>query len=338
MPLIFYRSPPDIAKFFVAAGNEFNALAVGITFMECYTEIKQMEANWKKKRQAENRDKKEKLKELQDCEAKEARAVADEVDPVVDDDVDIGAGPRKKARTQSGYEKAYFAWLQQNYPDRFQTWTDYDNAKVVVKLLTNKEHAVWDSYRRWVDTHCEYTTRTLNNSNVYAINKAITMYFQPWLPELAHVIVKIMRFALPNDAGVPWLLKERKDCYKVKALLCMMSESAQFKLNARPKMLPSPSSKFKGSTKNKGASTGPSMMKVLETQAAHVEEAKRAQGLLTVEKATLVHDIGNALGCMSEAIPSPDTEFMEGIEMWWYEYGLTGEVAINSDGTMGKKI
>eukprot|EP00969_Alexandrium_andersonii_P215701 9527483-Alexandrium_andersonii.AAC.1 len=93
------------------------------------------------------------------------------------------------------------------------------------------------NFTRYMNEHCVYSDSNLRNHiALYLFDGIFNILAKINVEELAQYVV---RFAVPTNDGVPWLLKDRKSLEKVRALAVEMAESKVFRVNreAREKVL-----------------------------------------------------------------------------------------------------
>ena len=94
-------------------------------------------------------------------------------------------------------------------------------------------------YTGMMDSHCDYFEGSINKGDIFAINEQITKIIGAY-PEFEQALWKILLFAAPletDDTGkrmCPWLLKERKDVWKLQGLLTRMTDSKLHKCVSSP--------------------------------------------------------------------------------------------------------
>eukprot|EP00969_Alexandrium_andersonii_P363400 15461859-Alexandrium_andersonii.AAC.1 len=145
-----------------------------------------------------------------------------------------------------------------------------------------------------------------------------------------------MRFAVPNNTDVPWLLKERRDTARLDGLLVALTESATEKQWQQQQPQPGGSAKGKAAPKrpkrttiaNKGASSKPVNLGKI---AKDIEAAESKTYQSSATPKLLLHDIAETIRRTEGWITQKhrDLEFIEKMKLTCIEFGLTGSATLS---------
>ena len=203
--LIDARSPRDMHIFFMDENNEFNGIAANVSFLEVYKLCERVEKAWCNHR-AEMR--------TQKAENTESAGSAEQA-------------PKK--RSQAGDEKLYASFIQERFPGKWDSFAEYDSTKQFRHSMIRD--GMWEAYAKYAQEFCVFLEPGLNKTAVFHINNDIRKQLSKH-PEHKQVIPFVLRFAIPTNDGLPWVLKEvRPSAAKVRLLLMPMEESRVFRLS-----------------------------------------------------------------------------------------------------------
>jgi len=222
----------DAQKYFVGQGNELNAIASAVTFLELFRLTPEMAKvlssdGTKKKEPAE---KKPRLN---------TDAVLRSVDmPPLDSDEeeDETALVEQAGRTEK--RAAELAQIKKLWPGTFDHLHPYTQARLAYAKLG--EWAVWDDFDTWCKANVNFLHKDLNNNLLFATINAILKMFEkksnnakPLPSYLTQGLRMALRIAVPaNIKDHLWLLKKPKDVDRLLPLLFVeLTASAHFKLS-----------------------------------------------------------------------------------------------------------
>jgi hypothetical protein len=133
-------------------------------------------------------------------------------------------------KSMAGYESQYFAYISETFPNKFGSWVEFDSAKVFYHRMVN--NGLWSSYIAYCNDHCMFTDPTISSKTVFSMNCEVAKMMDKF-PDLMHLLPYILKFVIPTDDDVPWILKSPADLKKVRLLFVEMSESSLFRLSQK---------------------------------------------------------------------------------------------------------
>eukprot|EP00974_Lingulodinium_polyedra_P068292 6612315-Lingulodinium_polyedra.AAC.1 len=80
-----------------------------------------------------------------------------------DKDGDTAGGGKSGKKNQSNYEKDYFDFISQQFPEKFQSWAEYDSCKTCKHKLV--EAGQWGFYQDYCAAHCKYGDQSIENTS-----------------------------------------------------------------------------------------------------------------------------------------------------------------------------
>ena len=168
------RAPSDVRGYFISTGNTFNAIASATTHLELFPisiEIDNSMIEERKTKALAGSPKNESTTTgtaPKGAAKKPKKGSKKEKDAVVDD------GDKDKSdATKHNTEK--MTVIKKLWPNTFETWFTYDNAKVSMKrLMLSRE---WDTYEPWCKAFANFTCKEYSPASIVIPTREVLKIF-----------------------------------------------------------------------------------------------------------------------------------------------------------------
>eukprot|EP00959_Pyramimonas_sp_CCMP1952_P127538 2667696-Pyramimonas_sp.AAC.1 len=117
-------------------------------------------------------------------------------------------------------------WLKKSL--RFKGYFDTYDGFRYCRATKNKLDSlgIWSEFETYMNAHCCFSDHRLsNNMAFFMFDQVMSQLAKMGLMKMA---VHVLKFAVPTNDGVPWLLQGRADAKKLVKLACVMTESKAF--------------------------------------------------------------------------------------------------------------
>ena len=169
--LVDYRAPKDVVVNFIHNLNSMNNIASGISHVQDYDDVPQIEAEWKQHR----------------SEMKRAQRAHDDGTPSKKSKVADGNAGADTERFQANYGTEYFNFLQERLTGRFPSFKQWDSCKIVRHWLGSS--GTYHLYKDMMDSSCACFEGSINKGNFFAIHEQITKIIGAY-PEFEQAFVE----------------------------------------------------------------------------------------------------------------------------------------------------
>ena len=198
------RTTPDVAMHFAECGNKFNKKGANMSHLEMYKLVDSMTACIDESEKAYRKEQKASTK--------------------------ITEGKDQKKRSQAGDQTRQLGVILNKFPDTVTKWQVFDHIRIVKRAWSK------DDFFNCYDTYCsqnmDFVGQNLDSTTLFHINHWLNLHFGN-KEEYRGVLLEMLKFTLPTEDGVPWLIRTVRDCDKLLPLLKELSDTKVFRLSQK---------------------------------------------------------------------------------------------------------
>eukprot|EP00959_Pyramimonas_sp_CCMP1952_P439112 9192514-Pyramimonas_sp.AAC.1 len=205
------------------------------------------------------------------------------------------------------------------------------NPKIRNFMELSQEQPPWDTFKSWMNQHCVFSDKDLNNSVCFFLfDKILSALIKH---DRVEYLLEVAKLAVPSNDGAPWVLKEKADIAKLRLLVQEMETSKLFNASAAPKpkvSKPKAKPQAKGKPAGRGRPSKPGQRVQQQVSDVADDVGEKFEKMTAGRKTTFIDDVLNAVMFTTENVPAEKhvPKFNSRIVAWCFEFECEGSVVL----------